>query len=66
MKMTVGKWSVIDGPPRIPSTLPPTDKDGNVIKLSLDEERAYCAEIERRILAYEFDPVNFFKVGKRG
>lgn len=59
-----GRWSVIHGPPRIPSTLPSTTDDGKLVKYP-DEDRAYCAEIERRILAYELDPVNFFKIGGR-
>lgn len=65
MSASTGKWSVIHGPPRIPSTLPPTDRDGKLVQLDEDSERAYCAEIERRILAYELDPVNFFKIGGR-
>jgi hypothetical protein len=30
-----------------------------------DEERRYCADLERRLLEFETDPVNFFKVGGR-
>jgi hypothetical protein len=62
-----GRWRAIYGPARIPSTLPPTRADGRLVAPpgagGEDEERRYCADLQRRILEFETDPVNFFKVG---
>lgn len=61
-----GRWRAIYGPARIPSTLPPTRADGRLVEpQGGDEERRYCADLERRLLEFETDPVNFFKVGGR-
>jgi hypothetical protein len=38
-----------------------TDKDEERFR---DEERRYCEELQRRMLEWEIDPVNFFKLQK--
>jgi len=61
-----GRWDALHGPPRIPSTLPPTYADGRLVEpQDVDEEHRYCADLERRLLEFELDPVNFFRVGGR-
>jgi len=58
-------WEVVHGPARIPSTLPPTDSRGALLGVQRDEERAYCDDLVRRMIEYEIDPVNFFKIQRK-
>ena len=51
----------IDGPPRIPSTLPPLS-EGRAVDDEAEMERRYCADLSRRMLEFELDPINFFKM----
>lgn len=41
-------------------------REAPVTPEEIELERAYCEEIQRRIVAYELDPNNFFKLNKRG
>jgi hypothetical protein len=54
--ITSGRWSVLYGPARIPSTLPVEDPPAGT------EEEQYSAYMARRMLEFELDPANFFKM----
>ena len=63
--MATGKWSVVlNGAARIPSMLPPLDIHGDVA--GDESEAAYCADLVRRMVEFELDPVNFFKMPRSG
>jgi hypothetical protein len=54
--ITRGRWSALYGPSRIPSTLPPEEPPAGT------EEEQYSADMARRMLEFELDPANFFKM----
>lgn len=54
---TRGRWSALYAPPRIPSTLPPAD-----LEPVGTEAEQYSADLSRRMLEFEADPVNFFQM----
>jgi hypothetical protein len=63
MTSNQGKWDKLFGPARVPTRLTPTDRERDGV--SWDNERAELDELKRRLLAFELDPVNFFKIGRK-